>query len=78
MALSTWLGVTLPDEQAAPAETMTPSRSSAITWRSESKPGVANDSTLGSRFAAAPKTVMLASRISRACAASRQAAWAVK
>src|SRR5688500_14950230 len=31
MAASTWEGVTLPDEQAAPEETATPSRSRAIT-----------------------------------------------
>ena len=32
IAASTWLGPTLPDEQAAPALTMTPSRSSAMIW----------------------------------------------
>src|SRR5215813_6640637 len=31
IALSTWLGPTFPEEQAAPALTMTPSRSSAMT-----------------------------------------------
>ncbi len=49
IAASTWLGPTLPDEQAAPALTMTPSRSSAMTWVSAGVPGIAIAEVLGSR-----------------------------
>ena len=49
IAASTWLGPTLPEEQAAPALIMTPSRSSAITWVSADAPGIASAVVLGSR-----------------------------
>ena len=44
---STWLGPTLPEEQAAPALTMTPSRSSAMTWVSAATPGMAIAAVFG-------------------------------
>src|SRR3954451_382393 len=56
IALSTWLGPTLPDEQAAPALTITPSRSSAMICVSEATPGSASAVVLGRRGAAAPIT----------------------
>ena len=46
--------VTLPDEQAEPALTATPARSSAITWVSAFTPGMERQVVLGSRGAAAP------------------------
>src|SRR6266481_4417473 len=55
MAESTWEGCTLPDEQAAPEEMATPSRSNAMTAVSAFIPGTANSVVLGSRSAAAPK-----------------------
>ena len=56
IAASTWLGPTLPEEQAAPALTMTPSRSSAMTWVSAATPGIAIAEVFGRRGAAAPST----------------------
>src|SRR5690606_8161024 len=40
IAASTWLGATLPDEQADPEDTETPSRSSAITSVSAGTPSI--------------------------------------
>src|SRR5215468_12128278 len=57
MALSTCEGCTLPDEQAAPDDTATPSRSNRITAVSAFRPGTVNRVVLGSRSAAAPKIV---------------------
>ena len=56
IAASTWLGPTLPDEQAAPALTITPSRSSAMTWVSAGTPGIAIAEVLGRRSAPAAQT----------------------
>src|SRR5581483_10793749 len=56
IACSTWLGPTLPEEQAAPALTITPARSSAITWVSAAMPGSAIAEVFGRRGAAAPTT----------------------
>src|SRR5258708_35981066 len=56
IAASTWLGPTLPEEQAAPALTMTPSRSSAMTWVSAGVPGHAVAGAFGKRCAGAPHT----------------------
>jgi len=47
MAASTWDGATLPDEQAEPEETATPSRSKAITRVSALAPGIATSVVLG-------------------------------
>src|SRR5439155_10562905 len=41
IAARTWLGPTLPEEHAAPALTITPARSSAMTWVSADTPGMA-------------------------------------
>ena len=49
IAAKTWLGPTLPDEQAAPALTITPSRSSAMTWVSADIPGIAIAAVFGNR-----------------------------
>src|SRR5436190_23190579 len=49
MAASTCDGWTLPEEQAAPADTATPSRSNAMTAVSAFIPGTANNVVLGSR-----------------------------
>ena len=49
MAASTCEGATLPDEQAAPDDTATPSRSKAITAVSAFMPDTANSVVLGSR-----------------------------
>jgi len=46
--------VTLPDEQAAPALTQTPARSSAMTWVSAFTPGIEMHVVLTSRGTAAP------------------------
>ena len=43
MAASTADRVTLPDEQAAPALTQTPARSSAITWVAAGTPVLADE-----------------------------------
>src|SRR5205814_6580184 len=43
MAARTWDGCTLPDEQAAPDETATSSRSNAITAVSDFMPSTANN-----------------------------------
>ena len=56
IAASTWLGPTLPDEQAEPDDTATPSRSSRISSVAAARPGTAKASVLGSRGAAAPNT----------------------
>ena len=55
MAASTCEGATLPDEQAAPEDTATPSRSKAITAVSAFMPGTANSVVLGSRSDLRPK-----------------------
>src|SRR6185312_4470807 len=48
MAFSTWLGPTLPDEQAEPAESATPARSKAICAVSAFMPGIAKNVVLAS------------------------------
>ena len=49
IASSTWLAPTLPDEQAAPALTAMPARSSAMTSVSALGPASASADVLGSR-----------------------------
>ena len=73
IASSTWLRVTLPDEQAEPALTITPARSSAITCVDDATPGIAIESVFGRRGASAPNTAASgASAQSRCCAAIAQ------
>ena len=55
MAARTWEGCTFPDEQAAPEETATPSRSKAITAVSAFTPADANRVVFGSRSARIPE-----------------------
>src|SRR5262245_28034231 len=55
IAASTWDGCTLPEEQAAPEDTATPSRSKAMTAVSAFMPGTANRVVFGSRSTPAPK-----------------------
>ena len=55
MAASTCEGATLPDEQAAPDDTATPSRSKPISRVSAFAPGIATSVVLGMRSASAPK-----------------------
>src|SRR5215469_13445277 len=55
MAPSTWDGCTLPDEQAAPEETATPSRSKAMTAVSAFMPSTENKEVLGNLSTASPK-----------------------
>src|ERR1700735_1710792 len=55
---STWEAWTFPDEQAAPEDTATPSRSSDIIAVSALTPGTANIVVFGSRGASAPKTIV--------------------
>src|SRR5579862_6673047 len=55
MAARTWDGCTLPDEQAAPDDTATPSRSKEITAVSAFNPSTAKSVVLGSRSTASPK-----------------------
>ena len=55
MAARTCDGATLPDEQAAPDDTATPSRSKAMTAVSAFMPLTENSVVLGSRAASAPK-----------------------
>ena len=55
MAARTCEGATFPDEQAAPEDTATPSRSKAMTAVSAFMPGTENSVVLGSRAASAPK-----------------------
>ena len=55
MAARTWEGCTLPDEQAAPDDTATPSRSKAMMAVSAFTPASANSVVFGSRSAPAPK-----------------------
>src|SRR5262249_14087104 len=55
MAESTWEGWTLQEEQAAPEETATPSRSNAMTAVSAFIPGTANGVVSGSPSAPAPQ-----------------------
>src|SRR5690606_15990549 len=74
MAVRTPLGLTLPEEQAEPAEIITPARSRAITCREEAQPRAATHRVLGKRGAPSPTTTAPAA-FSRAAAASRQAAW---
>jgi hypothetical protein len=73
MAISTPLACALPDEQAAPADTITPSRSSIITCMSDGKPAVTAHSTPGRRGAASP-AITAPSAFSRSAAASRHTA----
>ena len=54
MARSTGDRVTLPEEQAAPALTQTPARSSAMTCVSALTPGMEMQVVLGSRATDAP------------------------
>ena len=54
MAVSTAERLTLPDEQAAPALTQTPARSSAMTCVSALTPGMEMQVVLGSRGTDAP------------------------
>ena len=75
MLSSTWLGPTFPAEQAAPALTMTPSRSSAMTCVSAAIPGIASAVVFGNLGAALPMTMasgavaaISASRASRSAA----------
>src|SRR5206468_3494094 len=56
IARSTCEGLSLPEEQAAPALTATPARSSAITWVSLDSPGRPRQLVLGRRGPAAPNT----------------------
>ena len=56
MAASTWLALTLPDEQAEPALTITPARSSRHELQFARKPGAATHRVLGRRGAASPMT----------------------
>jgi hypothetical protein len=56
IAVKTWLTATLPELQAAPALTATPSRSSAITCASARTPGSARHVVLASRSAPPPQT----------------------
>src|SRR5271169_5758384 len=55
MAASTWHGCTFPDEQAAPDDTATPSRSKAMTAVSAFMPSTENKVVFGTRVAAVPK-----------------------
>ena len=48
---------TLPDEQAAPALTAMPARSSAMTWTSFAVPAVATHTVFGTRAAFDPRIV---------------------
>ncbi len=56
IAVSTALRRSLPDEHAAPALTITPARSSAITCVAAGTPGMAMQSVLASRATSAAKT----------------------
>ena len=56
MASSTWEGWTLPEEQAEPEETATPSRSKPITAVSALRPGAVNSVVFGSRGTSAQNT----------------------
>ncbi|MNU81519.1 hypothetical protein D3C71_711820 [compost metagenome] len=75
MALIVFDGFTLPDEQAEPAETMTPTRSRVINCCGLSQPSTAMNRVLGRRGAAPPMMVAPAA-LTLASAASRQAACA--
>src|SRR5260370_21826544 len=54
MAASTCEDWTLPEEQAAPADTATPARSKAMTAVSALMPGTAHNVVLGNRSSPAP------------------------
>ena len=56
MAKSTAERVTLPEEQAAPADTQMPAKSRAMTWVSARTPGIEMQVVLGNRSADAPWT----------------------
>ncbi len=56
MAARTWLGATLPEEQAEPEEIAIPARSRAISRVSAGTPGTAKQSVCGSRWTPAEKT----------------------
>src|SRR5262245_6058422 len=70
IAASTWDGWTLPEEQAAPEDTATPSRSKAMTAVSAFMPGTANRVVFGSRSTPAPK--MTTSGVAACSAVSRR------
>src|SRR5262245_56850093 len=70
MAASTWEGCTLPEEQAAPDDTATPSRSKAMTAVSALRPGAVKRVVFGSRSTAEPKTTT--SELARRRPASRR------
>src|SRR6185437_6291191 len=57
MALSTWLGPTLPDEQAEPEEIEIPIKSRPIIAALALRPGTAKLETLPSRGASCPNIV---------------------
>src|SRR5580700_7398668 len=57
IASSTWDGCTLPEEQAEPEDTATPSRSKPITAVSAFSPGTANSVVLGNRGARSENTM---------------------
>ena len=57
IAASTWLGATLPDEQADPDDTATPAKSIAITRVSAGTPGIARQRVWGKRATPALNTV---------------------
>src|SRR6185437_16113200 len=71
IAARTWLGPTLPDEQAAPALTITPARSNAITWVSAGIPGIASAEVLGRRGTPAPITIASGRAASRRSRSAR-------
>jgi hypothetical protein len=50
IAFSTWLGPTLPDEQAEPADKATPARSKAICTVSALAPGDSEERRIGKAF----------------------------
>src|SRR5689334_3911107 len=56
IALSTWLGPTLPDEQADPDDTETPFKSRPIIATEFLSPGIAKSSVLPIRSDFSPKT----------------------
>ena len=75
IAFRTWLGPTLPDEQAEPADSATPARSKAICAVSALMPGMAKKTVLARRSALRPKIsasgASLRSRCLRSGRASR-------
>ena len=75
IAASTWLGATLPDEQADPEDTATPARSSAITSVSAGTPGIAKHSVCGKRATPALNTVARGADDRRASRSRQPAHW---